>query len=63
VALLIGGAVLLSGTDSGRFRGREAIADGSAEQAYASQIHFPRTQKSRAANFLNQEVTYCFLHG
>ncbi|HEY2645469.1 MAG TPA: hypothetical protein VGI34_00760 [Candidatus Acidoferrales bacterium] len=33
---------------------------GPAEQAYSSQIHFLEPKMSRAANFLNQEVTYVF---
>ena len=33
---------------------------GPAEQAYASQIHFIEPKMSRAANFLNQEVTFIF---
>ncbi len=33
---------------------------GPAEQAYAPQIHFLEPKMSRAANFLNQEVTYVF---
>jgi len=33
---------------------------GPSEQAYASQIHFLEPKMSRAANFLNQEVTFIF---
>jgi hypothetical protein len=33
---------------------------GPAEQAYASQIQFTETTVGRAANFLNQEVTFVF---
>ena len=33
---------------------------GPAETAYAPQIHFLEPKMSRAANFLNQEVTYVF---
>ena len=33
---------------------------GPAEEAYAPQIHFLEPKMSRAANFLNQEVTYVF---
>jgi hypothetical protein len=33
---------------------------GPAEQAYAQQIHFLEPKMSRAANFLNQEVTFVF---
>src|SRR3982074_3155873 len=31
---------------------------GEAEQAYAANIHFSNPQMSRAANLLNQEVTF-----
>jgi hypothetical protein len=31
---------------------------GDAEQAYAAKIHFSNPQMSRAANMLNQEVTF-----
>jgi hypothetical protein len=33
---------------------------GAAEQAYSSQVKFLNPQMSRAANFLNQEVTFMF---
>jgi len=33
---------------------------GTAEQAYAPQIHFLEPKVARAANFLNQEVTFVF---
>ncbi len=33
---------------------------GAAERAYAGQIHFQDQRMSRAANFLNQEVTFLF---
>jgi hypothetical protein len=33
---------------------------GPSEQAYSSQIHFLEPKMSRAANFLNQEVTFVF---
>ena len=33
---------------------------GPDEQAYTSQIHLTDPKMSRAANFLNQEVTYIF---
>ena len=33
---------------------------GPSEQAYAPQIHFLEPKMSRAANFLNQEVTFIF---
>ena len=31
---------------------------GAAEQAYAPQLHFSEFKRFRAANFLNQEVTF-----
>jgi hypothetical protein len=61
VALLVGGAVLLSrysipvGSEEDK-----PLPVGPAEQAYFSQIHFLEPKMSRAANFLNQEVTYVF---
>jgi len=61
VAVLVTGAVLYS---------RYAVPDesqiekplpmGPAEQAYAQQIQFLEPKMSRAANFLNQEVTFVF---
>jgi len=59
VLLLVGGLVLAS-----RFsRGKGNPADqrlpfGAAEQAAAGRIHFSDPEMARAANFLNQEVTY-----
>jgi hypothetical protein len=61
VALLVTGAVVYS-----RYAvpaGSEAdkpLVMGPEEKAYASQIHFLEPKMSRAANFLNQEVTYMF---
>ena len=61
VAVLVTGAVLYS---------RYAVPDesqiekplpmGPAEQVYAQQIQFLEPKMSRAANFLNQEVTFVF---
>jgi hypothetical protein len=61
VALLIGAAVLLSrySTPAGS-EVDKPLPEGPAEQAYASQIRFLEPKMSRAANFLNQEVTYVF---
>jgi hypothetical protein len=61
VALLVGGAVLLSrySTPAGSEAERPFLK-GPDEQAYASRIHFLEPKMSRAANFLNQEVTYVF---
>jgi len=36
----------------------QALPFGAAEQAYVRRIRFTDLQMSRAANFLNQEVTY-----
>ena len=61
VTLLIGVAVLISkystpseGIDT------KPLAMGPTEQAYAQQVHFLEPKMSRAANFLNQEVTFVF---
>jgi hypothetical protein len=61
VALLVGGAVLLSrySTPAGSEEDKP-LPVGPSEQAYYSQIHFLEPKMSRAANFLNQEVTYVF---
>jgi hypothetical protein len=61
VALLVGAAVLFSRYSTPA--GPEALKPlpmGPSEQAYASQIHFLEPKMSRAANFLNQEVTFVF---
>jgi hypothetical protein len=61
VTLLLGAAVLLSRYSSPA--GPQVLKPlpiGSAEQAYSSQIHFLEPKMSRAANFLNQEVTFVF---
>lgn len=61
VALLVSGAVFYSryaapvATDEDK-----PLPMGPAEEAYASQIHFLEPKMSRAANFLNQEVTFVF---
>jgi hypothetical protein len=61
VVLLTGAAVYLS-----RYAGPagpevvKPLPMGPAEQAYAPQIHFLEPKMSRAANFLNQEVTFVF---
>ncbi len=61
VALLVGGAVLWSkySAPTGSEEDKP-LPMGPAEQAYAPQIHFLEPKMSRAANFLNQEVTYIF---
>jgi hypothetical protein len=61
VTLLLGAAVLLSRYSSPA--GPQALKPlpmGPAEHAYAPQIHFLEPKMSRAANFLNQEVTFVF---
>ena len=61
VALLVGAAVLFSrySTPAGS-EVDKPLPVGPVEQAYASRIHFLEPKMSRAANFLNQEVTYVF---
>jgi hypothetical protein len=61
VTLLVGVAVLVSkySTPAGS-EVEKPLPAGPAEKAYASQIHFLEPKMSRAANFLNQEVTYVF---
>jgi hypothetical protein len=61
VALLVGVAVVVSRYSAPA--GPETLKPlpmGPAEQAYAPQIHFLEPKMSRAANFLNQEVTFIF---
>jgi hypothetical protein len=61
VAILVGAAVVLSrySTPVGPVV-LKPLPMGPAEQAYAPQIHFLEPKMSRAANFLNQEVTFMF---
>jgi hypothetical protein len=61
VTLFIGAAMLLSrySTPAGP-KTLKPLPMGPSEQAYASQIHFLEPKMSRAANFLNQEVTFIF---
>ena len=61
VALLVGAALLVS-KYSGPAVSEEdkPLPIGPEENGYASQIHFLEPKMSRAANFLNQEVTYIF---
>jgi hypothetical protein len=61
VALLVGAAVLYSRYSKPAVsEDEQPLPMGAAEKAYASQIHFLEPKMSRAANFLNQEVTYVF---
>lgn len=61
VGVLVIGAVMLSkyAEPSGPHP-LKPLPMGPAEQAYAPQIHFLNPKMSRAANFLNQEVTFVF---
>ena len=61
VAVLVGVALLVSkySTPAGSEEDKP-LPRGPAELAYAPQIHFLEPKMSRAANFLNQEVTYVF---
>ena len=61
VAVLVGAAVLYSRYSTPSEPGLlKPLPMGPAEQAYAPQIHFLEPKMSRAANFLNQEVTFVF---
>ena len=61
VVLLIGGAVLWSRYSVPAANEEDKPIPVSPEElAYASQIHLLEPSMSRAANFLNQEVTYIF---
>ncbi len=61
VAVLVGAAVLYSrySAPAGP-QVEKPLPMGPAETAYAQQIRFLDPKMSRAANFLNQEVTYIF---
>jgi hypothetical protein len=61
VAVLVGAALLISKYSTPAVsEDDKPLPIGPEEQAYASQIHFLDHKMSRAANFLNQEVTYIF---
>jgi hypothetical protein len=61
VSLLVGAAVLYSRyAKPAESEDDKPLPMGPTEQAYASQIRFLEPKMSRAANFLNQEVTYVF---
>jgi len=61
VTLLVGGAVLLSRFSSPAGpMSVKPLPMGPSERGYAPQIHFLEPKMSRAANFLNQEVTFMF---
>ena len=61
VSLLIGVAVLINhfSTPAGPVQ-EKPLPMGPEDQAYAPQIQFLEPKMSRAANFLNQEVTFVF---
>jgi len=61
VGLLVGVALLVSkySTPAGS-EVEKPLPMGPEELAYAPQIHLLEPKMSRAANFLNQEVTYVF---
>jgi hypothetical protein len=58
--IVLGGLVILlsRGKPAAGLASEQALPFSAAEQAYAQRIHFTDLQMSRAANFLNQEVTY-----
>jgi hypothetical protein len=59
VALLVWLVILLGrGKPSSGPASAQTLPFGPSEQAYARRMHFTDLQMSRAANFLNQEVTY-----
>ena len=61
VAVLVGGAVLYSRYSTpDDSQVEKPLPMGPSELAYAPQIHFLEPKMSRAANFLNQEVTFVF---
>ena len=61
VALLVGGVVLYNKYSAPAGPEIEKpLPKGPEETGYAPQIHFLEPKMSRAANFLNQEVTYVF---
>jgi hypothetical protein len=60
ILVLLAGVLVLT-----RYGARQPAAEArlpmtAAEQTYAGHIRFENLQMSRAANFLNQEVTYVF---
>lgn len=60
VLLLVGGVILLTRNTRPAESATGRLPMGAAEQAYAKQIRFLDLKMSRAANFLNQEVTFVF---
>lgn len=60
VVLLLGGVLLLTRKSERAVLSGQRLPLGSIEKAYAESIHFRDLRMSRAANFLNQEVTFLF---
>jgi hypothetical protein len=61
VLLLVGGVILLTrNTRPAESAAEQRLPMGRTEQAYAKQVRFVDLKMSRAANFLNQEVTFVF---
>jgi hypothetical protein len=61
LVLLIGGVYLVSYLTPTPTKARvQPLPMGPAEQAYVPQIQFLNPKVARAANFLNQEVTFVF---
>jgi hypothetical protein len=61
VSVLVGAAMLYSKyAKPPESEDDKPVPMDAAGVAYAPQIHFLETKMSRAANFLNQEVTYVF---
>lgn len=61
MALLLGGLFFLTReSPQPAARTPQRLPMGPEEEAYAGQIQFSELRMSRAANFLNQEVTFLF---
>ncbi len=58
VLLVAGASYLLLHYTQGAAPGAERLPLGPDERTYAERIHFNDVQMSRAANFLNQEITF-----
>ncbi|MBI3404227.1 MAG: hypothetical protein HY046_02075 [Acidobacteria bacterium] len=58
---LLGGAVVISRVaKTGNPAGNQKLPFGAAESAYTARIEFKEIKMSRAANLLNQEITFIF---
>ena len=60
VLLLLGGVYLLTKYSKQEVVTEERLPMTEVEQAYVSRVQFADPKMSRAANFLNQEVTFVF---